>query len=278
MRQWNSSRLSLACGLAIAATCVGESPAPAQSPAVTPQKTEPKPTRPPTAGPGSISGVWMNAAFKDYRTGPPVGAKPNLRTANGEPVPLQPEAAKIVAQRLKDYDSGHPYAHNSTRCVTDGMPSATSTPPELPLEIIETPDQVVFLYEYFTIFRIIHLNAKHPEDPDPTYMGNAVAHWEGDSLVVDTIAVTDKTEVLSIIPHSEDLHIVERIHRTGPDTLENRVTIEDPKTFTKPWTIVNHFKRVPGAEVKEFVCDNSTNRNLPGADSSTGVQLQTSGN
>jgi hypothetical protein len=219
----------------------------------------------------------MNAAFKDYRTGPPVGAKPNLRTSDGSPVPLQPEAAKIVAQRLKDYDEGHPYAHNSTRCITDGMPSAASTPAELPLEIIETPDQVVFLYEYFTIFRIIHLNARHPEDPDPTYMGNAVAHWEGDTLVVDTIAVNDKTEVLSIIPHSEDMHIVERLRRTGPDTLENRVTIEDPKTFTKPWTQVHHFKRVPGAEVKEFVCDNETNRNFPGANGDAGVQLRGNG-
>jgi hypothetical protein len=275
MRYSKPPGLTVACGIALAATSTG---APAQPlPSAAPSsKAQPKPTRPPV-GPGSLSGVWMNAAFKDYRTGPPVGAKPSLKTADGQPVPLQPEVARIVARRLMDYDEGHPYAHNSTRCVTDGMPSAASTPPELPLEIVETPDQVVVLYEYFTVFRKIHLNTQHPEDPDPTYMGNAVGHWEGDTLVVDTIAITDQTQVLSIIPHSEDLHVVERLRRTGMDTMEDRVTLEDPKTFTKPWTLVYQFKRVPGAQLGEFICDNGTNRNLPGADDSTGVQLQNSG-
>ena len=260
-------------GAAAALACLCAAPVLAQAPA---KKAAPKPTAPPLTGPGSLNGVWNNAGFKDYRTGPPVGAEPSFKTADGEPVPMQPWAAEVVAKRREGVRNGHPFANNSATCVTDGMPSATGTPPELAIQILENPEQkqVSILYEFFSTFRIIHLDEKHAADPDPTFMGNAVGHWEKDTLVVDTTAVSTKTTIMGVIPHSEDLHIVERLRRTGKDTMEDKITIDDPKTFTKPWNMQTRFKRVPGMQLAEFVCEN--NRNGADQNGQTSIQLQSS--
>ena len=260
----------LECGVAAAMICLCAAPVSAQAAAAPAKTATPRPTKPPV-GPGSLHGIWNHVNFKDFRTGPPVGAEPSFNTADGEPIPMRPEIAKLVAERRAGVQKGLPFADNSARCITDGMPSVTSTPAQIPFQILETPGQITFLYEYFSIFRIVHMNEKHPEDPDPTYMGHAVGHWEGDTLVVDTVAITDKTSIKGVIPHSEALHIVERIRRTGPTTMEDWVTIEDPGVFTKPWRMVSRFKQVPGMQIGEYVCAN--NRNAPDESGTTGVQL-----
>jgi hypothetical protein len=187
-------------------------------------------------GPGSLNGVWNNPAS---------GAA--VTTADGKPIPYQPATAKMM-ETAKDKPID---PQSAPWCVPTGMPAMMDPPPNLPLQILETPRQVTMLFGNFGTFRIIHLNEKHPEDPDPTYFGNSVAHWEGDTLVVDTIALLDKTTLFGA-PHTEDMHLVERLHRTDAQTLEDRISITDPKTYSKPWTWVITLKSVPGAQVKEF--------------------------
>lgn len=265
--------IGLGCGVAAMAACAAVA---AQAPAA--GKAAPKPTRPPVAGPltgpGSLNGVWNSIDFKDYRTGPPVGAERLAETADGKPIPYQPEAAAIVAARRKAAAEGRPLAEASEGgCLSAGMPSQMHPPPQLPIEILENPslNQVTVLFEFHGVFRTIYLNEKQAEDPDPSYMGSSVGHWEGGALVVDTIGLSTNTRVMGV-PHSDQLHLVERLVRTGPDTLEDRVTITDPKTFTRPWTWVIRLKRVKGMRIQEFVCDNE--RNLPDANGVTGVQLK----
>jgi len=198
-------------------------------------------------GPGSLTGVW-NAPHAPG-TGAP-GFQPTATTADGKPIPYQPAVAKLVEQQ-KDAKNKAIDAQSAPWCVPSGLPMMMEPPPELPLQILETPGQVTMLFGDFGTFRIIHLNEKHPEDPDPTYFGNSVGHWEGDTLVVDTIGLLDKTTVLGA-PHTEDMHLVERLHRVDEQTLEDRITISDPKTYSRPWTWVITLKHVSGSKVREF--------------------------
>ena len=130
----------------------------------------------------------------------------------------------------------------------------------LPHQTLESPGQVTILVEELSYFRIIRLNAKHQEDPDPTFMGDAVGHWEGGTLVVDTIGLSDQTLLPGGIPHSEQLHVVERFRRTSKDRIELLMTFEDPKAFTTPWTTVTHLKIESNRRISEYYCEN--NRNL----------------
>jgi hypothetical protein len=143
-------------------------------------------------------------------------------------------------------------------------------PPQLPIQILETPGQITILFESLTTFRIIRMNEAHPADPDPTFFGNSVGHWEGDTLLVDTVALKEVTTIDDVVPHSDELHVTERFRRTGPATMEILETIDDPRTFTKPYTYRFSFKRVPGQKLKEFICEN--NRNAPDAEGRTTAQ------
>ena len=99
-------------------------------------------------------------------------------------------------------------------------------------------EQIIILYEYMSVYRVIPLNAKHPDDLIPAYMGHSVAHWDGDTLVVDVVGFNDKTWLAGTGTfHSEALHITERYTRVDKDQITYDVTMEDPKVLTKPWTL-----------------------------------------
>jgi hypothetical protein len=195
-----------------------------------------------------------------------------LTTGDGTPLPLQPWAAAVVEKRLSDAEAGHPFASTKTRCLPGGIPDMMFG--SGPMQILETPGQVTVLRQEFTFFRIIKLNQKHAVDPDPGYLGDSIAHWEGDTLVVDTIALSDKTTIKGVIPHSEQLHVIERLRPTGKETMEIRATIEDPQAFTKPWTMVTRLRRLPDGLI-EYFCEN--NRNAPDASGHTGMQMPSTG-
>lgn len=139
-------------------------------------------------------------------------------------------------------------------CLPEGMPRFMLSIP-LPMEIFQLPTRVVIIREGVQVFRQIYLNRDHLKDLDPTYSGDSVAKWQGDTLVVDTIGLNDKTWVDNAgLPHSEALHVVERIRRPDHDTLVDDLTIEDPKAFTKPITAERVWNLKPGWEIQEFVC------------------------
>jgi hypothetical protein len=230
---------------------------------------------PQPTGPGSLSGIWTNS---DYKRADVFDVRSNvLRTADAKLPPLQPWAAKLLEERIKAGEAGHPFATTKSRCLPSGVP-AMMFGPALPIQILETPGQVILLNEELAYFRIIRLNVKHVPDPDPSYMGDSVGHWEGGTLVVDTIGLTDRTTLDGIgMPHSDALHVVERFRRVAPALIEIRFTIDDPKTFTRAWTTTTHFKPTPpGRRIEEYICEN--NRNQPDASGVTsGVQSSPSG-
>lgn len=142
-------------------------------------------------------------------------------------------------------------------CMPTGVPQSYFVP--FPWQIVQGRDQVVIAYEYLHLFRVIPINgAPHPVDPDPTWMGDSVGHWEGETLVVDTIGFNDKTQLPGNFHHTEALHVVERFRRVDFDHLQWDATIEDPNVFTKPWTMRRTFQlRGDLEKVDEYVCENN---------------------
>jgi hypothetical protein len=149
---------------------------------------------------------------------------------------------------------------NDAGALSDCMPIAGPAAFTVPyqFQIQQTTSYAVILHEYPGVFRIVPTNgATHPVDPDPTWMGDSVGHWEGDTLVVDTVGFNTRTE-LSGFKHSEALHIVERFSRPDFDTLQYDATLEDPNVFVRPWTVSRTFPLRPDLnKIDEFVCENN---------------------
>jgi hypothetical protein len=213
----------------------------------------------PALDPGNIGGVWFG---RDYVFPGGVKMDESVRAltpdADGKPVPLLSPYKEIGEQRVKDANEGRPFAHTKARCLPSGMPRSMDPPNSLPIQILINPGQITILFEEFNDFRIIHMDQKtHPEDPDPSFFGHQIGHWEGDTLVVDSIGFTEETVIDSVgMPHSDAMHIVERIRRTGPDALEDVKTV---------------FKSMPDSNLAEYFCLND--RNVPGEEGHSTVQM-----
>ena len=109
---------------------------------------------------------------------------------------------------------------------------------------IQTPVAVYILYEWMGFWRPVALNRKHPQDPESTWMGDAIGWYEGDEFVIDTVGLNDKTWIDQVgHAHSDQLHLIERFRHVDHDTMEISVTFEDPKAYTTPFTSKRIFKR-----------------------------------
>lgn len=180
----------------------------------------------------------------------PVVLSSNDRPAGREAAPYQPWAAQKVLEAFNRRGIDDPTGH----CLPAGVPRTVMLG-LFPQQIIQTPKQVVILYEYMSVFRVIPLNAKHPGDLIPSYMGNSAGHWEGDTLVVDVIGFNDKTWLAGTGTfHTDALHITERYTRVNGERINYEVTIEDPNVLTKPWTLQSSLMLREGTRLQEYVC------------------------
>jgi hypothetical protein len=137
---------------------------------------------------------------------------------------------------------------------------ARRRPPNLaiPSEVVQTPTLIVILDEgNVHSYRQLFLDGRgHPKNMDPLWMGDSIAKWDGDTLVVDTTGFNDKTWLTGQgVPHSEELHVIERYRRPDFGHLEVEITLEDPKAFTKPHTFKRGFILLPNWEIHEYVCN-----------------------
>jgi hypothetical protein len=124
-----------------------------------------------------------------------------------------------------------------------------------PVQIAQMANQVIILYEYMNVFRVIPLNAKHPEDLEPSYLGDSAGRWEGDTLVVDITSFNDRTWLVGAGTfHSEDLHVTERFTRVSKDRINYDVVMEDPKVLTKPWEYHSSMMLREGTRLREYPC------------------------
>jgi hypothetical protein len=196
-----------------------------------------------------LSGVWMpnSRSLQNLAAGMEQGD-----------APYQPWAAELTKQRANGARGrDDPAAH----CVP-GMPKLIVLP--YPYKIFQLPGVTVILYEGFTTFRQIFTDGRDlPRDPQPSWLGYSVGRWEADTFVVDTIGINDTTWLDNAgRPHSDALHTIERYRRRSIGTLDVTLTIDDPKAYTRPWTVNNSPSRlVLGQDLLEYVCTEN-NRDL----------------
>jgi hypothetical protein len=197
-------------------------------------------SKPAPANVPNFSGVYDFAGFG------PAGSAPNAATG---PV-LKPGAEKFKVVR------GPNDAGLTADCMPLAPPQAFAVPYQF--QIIQSGSLLAIFHEYPGTFRIIPIDGRpHQKDLDPTWMGDSVGHWEGDTLVIDTIGFNDKTEI-SGYKHTEDLHLVERLGRAADGALQYEATIEDPNVFEKPWKVTRVFPpRTDLTKIGEFVCENN---------------------
>jgi hypothetical protein len=164
--------------------------------------------------------------------------------------PLLPATAALYRQRLGQIGQFSP----ATRCLPTGVPLVNAAP--APYKIVQTPGVVVMLYEADTSFRQIHLDGrKHPEDPQPAWLGYSTGRWENDSLVVDTKGFNDKSWLDAMgHPHSDAMRVVERFHRRDFGHIDVQITVDDPRTYTKPFTIKLTQHLLPDTDLIEYFC------------------------
>jgi len=244
--------LCLAC--AEPQTTSGEQ-AQASSPSEVPRTNDGKP---------DLTGVWqggtnLRGTWEEANSGLGVGGTgadptaPALPASQGvitDPAPYQPWAAARVLESFKKRGIDDPLG----LCLPAGVPRS-SIVSLFPIQIVQTPTQVIILYEYMSVFRVIPLNADHPDDVVPTYMGDSVARWEGDTLVVDVIGFNDRTWLTGTGTfHSDALHVTERYTRVNKDQINYQVTMDDPKVFSSPWSINTTMMLREGTRIREYVC------------------------
>ncbi|MGH9560127.1 MAG: hypothetical protein ACRD3S_01625, partial [Terracidiphilus sp.] len=214
----------------VTVTVVGTAPAP-ESNQTPSQYLENKPI-PQLDGHPDLSGVYI-AGFDVH---------PDPAT----PIVLKPGAEK--------YKVGEDYGFSLTqRCLPPGVPGTTQWP--YPLQIVETPNQIVILYEAEHLFRVIRTDGRpHPKDLDPTWMGNSVGHWDGETLVVDVVGFNDQGYV-DKYRHTTEYHVIERYRRTAYESVSYEATIEDPNVFSKPWKMIGVLQLHPEWEIQEYICE-----------------------
>jgi hypothetical protein len=181
--------------------------------------------------PHELSGVWMvseNFRFSPIHEPPSSFLQPwALAKLNAEPMALR-----------KDLPGGHAGGTTALgkdediRCSQISLTDFITK--QKPIEIVQTPQRIFMFFEYSHTFREIWMDGRAlPKDPDPSYFGNSVGRWEGDTLVVETVGFNDQT-VINGMPHSDVVNLMERYTRPNLDTLELNITATDSKAYTKP--------------------------------------------
>ncbi len=229
----------LALSLAICATVLAAAPASAAS-------------QPAPAASSPFDGVWDRVGSITF--------DPTLPPGKLDEPPYNAEFAQRYKAILDAERAGRPEADPTASCLFAGMPRMMNL--ALPMEIAVTSGRVFMMFEWNSEIRRIYTDGrKHPEDPDPSFQGHSIGHWEGDRLKVETVALRSDTRFNAAgAPHSDAMKIYETIWLEDANTLKDEIRIEDPKAFTKPYVVVKTYRRQPGWEIQEYVCAEN-NRN-----------------
>jgi hypothetical protein len=176
------------------------------------------------------------------------------------PPPWTPKAAAQIEHMFAEEKAGRP-PPIFVECLPEAMPSWMLVTHNA-MEFLFTPGRVTILGESDgnRLRRIYTDGRPHPDDPDPTFHGHSIGHWEGDTLVVDTVGIRPQTYVAvseaAGVPNNGDLHIIERIHLASPDILHDDLEIIAPKVLTQPWktTRIYFRQRARKFDIVEGVC------------------------
>jgi len=190
----------------------------------------------------SLDGVWL------------IEHSPReLRTVEGKEPPLLPDARKQYdAQRALRAKGDLSFDH-TTWCASPGVPRLMLEPYKF--EIIVNKRQVAFLYEWNRWARLIDMTGNDIQPLYPLTFGTANGYFEGDTLVIVSRQLARETFIdRSGLPHSDDMQLTERVRLKSANVLEDRIRVDDPATYEKPWEFVVTYRRQPDAGIEEDVC------------------------
>jgi hypothetical protein len=190
----------------------------------------------------SLEGVWLIER-----------APRELRTVDGKPPPLLPEAKKQYEEQRALRARGDTSFDHTTWCASAGVPRLMLEPYKF--EIIVNRRQVAFLYEWNRWARLVDMTGNDLQPLYPLSFGTANGWFEGDTLVIVSRQLAKETFIdRSGLPHSDDMTLTERLRLRSPNVLENRMRIEDPATYAEPWEAVVTYRRQKDAGIEEDVC------------------------
>src|ERR1700686_3314049 len=254
-------------GGVLAALCALSNPAAAQNEKaadkapqpVNRKKAVPLPPGGPTPrtadGHPDLSGVWFEGSTGGQTFDAAARRQFDPKVTPEELPSFQPwAAAKIKAMTTTDYELGRA----SVNCMPRGVPGMFLIDP-YPFQLVQTPGLFVQLDQLNNNFRVVHTDGRpHSDGPDPSFDGDEVAHWDGDTLVIDVIGIDQRTwNNFTGWFHSDQEHVIERVTRPSMNYLVVQVTIEDPKVLTKPWTSAPRFWTLGHEDLLEYYCTNN---------------------
>jgi hypothetical protein len=209
---------------------------------------------PPLGGPGPVVDDPAHPFVSNREFGSS-GKQPTFHIADLSNPILQPWARDELRKRNEHILSGKPGLSVQASCIPLGVPAYLLHPVQ-PLYFIQTPRMVLLVNQEDLETRRVYLNVPHSAQVTPSWYGESVGHYEGDTLVVDTIGMNGKTYIDNFrTPHSEKLHVIERFRMTGEGkTLEASIHVEDTGAFTTPWSATQHWRRVEQGPIYERFC------------------------
>ena len=214
----------------------------------------------PASGPGPVTND-PRYPYVTNAAATATGKQPTFRVADLTNPILQPWAAEQMRKANADVLAGKVAFTADSRCYPSGVPSFLLFPAN-PVRFIQTPKEVVMVWQQNAEIRRVYLNVPHSKNPKLSWYGESVGHYEnGDTLVVDTIGQNDKSYVDNYrTPHTTQLHVVERFRLiNGGKTIEINVHVEDRGAFTTPWNAIQRYRRTDSAPMEEMVCaENNT--------------------
>jgi hypothetical protein len=189
------------------------------------------------------------------------------------PAPSLTPAYAAKAQAMAA--NSRPRESETANCLPPGMPAIMNQP--YPMEFLLTPGLVTIVIEAYSQVRHIYTDGRPlPEDPDPNFYGTSVGHWEGDTLVAETVGFAQVARGLSF-PYSDKMKILERFKLADPDTMTIETTIVDPEALTAPYSMgARSLRRHRNWTISEYVCEEN-NRNFVDANGNGGVRLDNPG-
>jgi len=205
-------------------------------------------------GKPDLSGIWEREPAPNEPKSNPAGLPGSLQyfLPKGTEIPMRPAAAELFKQRAASLGAGRP----SQRCLPHGIPDAMLYGG--PFQLVQTPKMALILYEEFNHFRQIYTDGRTlPVDSQPTWFGYSTGKWDGDAFVIETRGFNDQTWLDDTgHPHTEALHTTERFQRRDFGHMDLLVTIDDPKAYTKPWSVSIPHKLLPDTDLIESICEN----------------------
>ena len=214
-----------------------------------------------------FTGVW------EVPMGGPARSSSSSSTPRVTGFPPRPQLSLTPewAAKVKDLEANAPQDTGSANCLPPGMPGIMGEP--YPMEFLLTPGQVTIVIEAFSMVRHIYTDGRPmPADPDPSFFGTSIGHWEGDILVVDSEGFSPLTTIEMMTPHSDKMKILERFHLLDANTMNIETTVIDPVALTQPFVSNRILKRHRSWTIEEYICEED-NQNFVDSSGKAGIKL-----